>query len=81
MALRVFPDLCMRARKAGAQRLVFTSELDSLEGTPDGGAVGASEAWSVTAFGRVASEPLARCYGRTGEEALRLVVEKLEAPL
>ena len=83
MARRVFPELCMRARKAGAKRLTFTAELDAALADEDNG-VGSDGSWSCEADGDSARGPVrhfinVRCYGRTGEEALRLVVDALEA--
>lgn len=80
-ALRVFPGLCLRAREAGASSLHFVAELATCLAADGEQGVGAPESWSCTAYSRSPSEgPLAKTYGRSGEEALRNLVDKLEAP-
>jgi hypothetical protein len=77
--VRVFPTLCLRAREAGASSLHFVAELATCLAVDADQGVGAPESWSCTAYGRSTGEgPLAKEYGRSGEEALRLLVDKLE---
>lgn len=77
--LRVFPTLCLKAREAGASTLHFTAELATCLASDEGGGVGAPESWSCTAYSRAAGDgPIAKAYGRTGEESLRNLVDKLE---
>lgn len=73
--MRVFPSLCLRARTAGASTLHFMCELETMN--EEG--VSADEAWSCTGYRRNSEGPLAKTYGRSGEEALRKLVDKLEA--
>jgi hypothetical protein len=78
--VRVFPTLCMKAREAGASSLHFVAELATCLATDEAGGVGAPESWSCTAYSSSGPGPLAKAYGRTGEEALRELVQKLENP-
>jgi hypothetical protein len=76
VSLRVFPSLCLRARELGASKLHFVSELETM----DGDGVSKEGAWSCAAYDKRESlGPLAKAYGRSGEEALRALVDKLEA--
>jgi hypothetical protein len=75
--VRVFPLLCQRAREAGARRLVFTAELEEACLSAESGE-GTDKAWSCEAGDRE-GDRIAISWGRTGEEALRAVVETMEA--
>lgn len=75
--MRVFPQLCMRARMAGATRLVFTAELDeALVDVANG--VGTDRGWCWQAGNRT-EDCVAQAWGRSGEDALRRLVDMLEA--
>jgi hypothetical protein len=63
----VFRDLLQRAKDAGAERVAFDVRLDGFFSAPD------LEAWVATSHPRYAITT-----GRSGEEALRRLVDALE---
>jgi hypothetical protein len=71
--MSVFSDLCMRARRLGATRLIFTAELYDHE-NPEG-VVGH---WSVVAGTRSDEDAIGQAEGVSGEHALRNLVDALE---
>lgn len=71
--MSVFADLCMQARKLGATRLIFTAELSGAA-TPEG----ICGTWTCVGGEARGEDALAMGSGRTGEEALRLMVDQLE---
>lgn len=71
--MSVFVDLCVRARKLGASRLVFHAEL--FDGPLENGIVGA---WTCIGGNARNEDALAQATGRSGEEALRNLVDTLE---
>lgn len=71
--MSVFSDLCMRARRKGAARLIFTADLFDTD------ADGICGSWTCVGGGQYGEDAVGIAHGRTGEEALRALVEKLEA--
>lgn len=73
MARSVFASLCLRARELGAKRLTFSASLfDEEQGA---GIVGD---WTCVGGDEYGRESVGIAHGRTGEEALRVLVERLE---
>lgn len=75
--MTVFSELCLRARKLGCKRLIFTADLFAEEESD-----GICASWTVVggdALGR--EDAVGIAHGRTGEEALRALVAKLETPI
>lgn len=70
----MFSDLCMRARRKGASRLIFTADI--FEAETDGGIVGD---WTCVGGSKHGEDAVGMAHGRTGEEALRSLVDRLEA--
>lgn len=73
--MTVFAKLCMRARAKGAARLIFTADL--FQQATDEGICGDWTCIGGDIHGR--DDALGIGHGRTGEEALRELVDKLEA--
>ncbi len=72
--MSVFSSLCTRARRKGAKRLIFTADLFETEV-----AEGICGSWTCVGGGLYGEDSVGIAHGRTGEEALRALVEKLEA--
>jgi hypothetical protein len=73
MARSVFASLCLRARRYGAKRLTFSASL--FEEERGAGIVGD---WTCIGGDEYGRESVGIAHGRTGEEALRFLVEQLE---
>ena len=71
--MSVFSELCIRARKLGAGRLIFSADLYDAEDEP-----GICGHWTCVGGGKYGEDAVGLAHGRTGEEALRRLVEKLE---
>jgi hypothetical protein len=71
--MSVFSQLCLRARRLGAQRLIFTADLFEVE-TEEG----ICGAWTCIGGSLHGEDAVGLAHGRTGEEALRALVDKLE---
>lgn len=72
--MSVFSKLCLRARQLGAGRLIFTADIFEAENME--GIVGA---WTCVGGDPKSEDSLAIAHGVTGEQALRALVDKLEA--
>ena len=65
--MRVFPTLCYRASRQGVRKLVFVAQLDD-------------DSWTVEAYTSTKRwSAVASAAGKTGQEALSNLVDKLEA--
>jgi hypothetical protein len=63
----------MRAKKRGASRLIFSASLHDTD------ADGVCADWTCIGGDSYGEDSVGIAHGRTGEEALRHLVEKLEA--
>lgn len=70
--MSAFSELCIRARKLGAARLIFTVDIFD---TDENGICGN---WTCIGGGRYGEDSVGIAHGRTGEEALRHLVTDLE---
>jgi hypothetical protein len=70
----VFSKLCLRARELGAGRLIFTADIFATETSP-----GICGDWTCVGGSKATEDSIGIAHGRTGEEALRNLVDQLEA--
>ena len=68
-----FAKLLLEAKSAGFKKLSFIADLTTLYPRVSGSVEGADNAWMCVASNKVV---VYRAVGRTGEEALRCVLEK-----
>jgi len=72
--MSAFSDLCLRARRLGAGRLIFTADIFETER-----ANGVCGSWTcIGGDPKGEHDALAVAHGVTGEQALRNLVDELE---